>query len=136
MKGATIDVSGCADVCPVLADAEGIDHVVSNLLDNAIKYGGPKICIETKSMNGNAELRVVDDGPGIPKNHRSRLFKAYERGGEHGPSCSPGSGLGLAIVADVVRAHGGHVFIEDRPQAGMCMLVSLPKEGVGEGLLR
>ncbi len=112
----------------VRGDPEALARLLSNLVDNALKHGGPKIQIRLRSLPQAFELRVQDDGPGIPKSERERLFRPFERGGAHGPNQAPGSGLGLAIVREIVEAHAGvSVHIEDPPQGGLSLVLHFPK---------
>lgn len=122
---APLRVSGHADL---LAEA------LHNLIDNAIAYGRPGGRITVSVMRAGAsrlQLRVDDDGPGIPESERERVLQRFHRGHPAEDSngrATPGSGLGLAIVADIARAHGGSVRIADGLSGrGACVIVDLPE---------
>ena len=66
-------------------------------------------------------IEIRDNGPGVPNQVRERLFQAFQSAARHG-----GTGLGLAIAAELVRAHGGDIRLEDSSEAGSCFLVSIP----------
>lgn len=89
----------------LLADAQAMDHVISNLLVNAYRYGGSEITLEARGDNGCMVLTVSDDGPGVAKELVPRLFEPFTRGKT--ASSMGGSGLGLALVKSLVEATGG-----------------------------
>jgi two-component system, OmpR family, phosphate regulon sensor histidine kinase PhoR len=113
----------------VLADNDRMRQVISNLLDNAIKYGraGGKTSVEGRPLpDGRLEIAVVDDGPGIPKDAQDRIFERFYRVDKARSREQGGTGLGLAIVKHVVQAHGGEVRIESEPGGGSRFIVNLP----------
>jgi two-component system phosphate regulon sensor histidine kinase PhoR len=113
----------------VLADSDRIRQVVSNLIDNAIKYGraGGKTTVSGALLEGGrVEIRVVDDGPGIPKDSQERIFERFYRVDKARSREQGGTGLGLAIVKHVVQAHGGEVRIESEAGAGSTFIITLP----------
>jgi two-component system, OmpR family, sensor histidine kinase SenX3 len=114
----------------VLGDEDDLKAVVSNLVDNAIKYSGPEIRVaveleQTDPMK--ATLRVRDQGVGISRPELKRIFKRFYRiPGAMGTRIK-GTGLGLFIVRSVVARHGGKVFAEsDGPGHGSTFTVQLP----------
>ena len=102
----TIDVSIAAGA-KVLADAQAIDHVLSNLLVNAYRYGGPTITVEAGPDGSKLLLTVSDDGGGVAPELVPRLFEPFTRGKTS--SSVGGSGLGLALVKSLVEASGGQI---------------------------
>lgn len=123
----TLDVD---DRLAVFADPGLLERALGNLVDNAIKYGGPEghVSVSAHSENGGrVGIAVRDDGPGIPAEERGRLFERFYRG-EAGRRSVRGSGLGLAIVKAVVEAHGGQVSLESTPGQGTSIHLSLPAE--------
>ncbi len=102
-----------------------LDEVVSNLLQNAIRYapGGP-IELSVEPDGQQVRLVVRDHGPGIPQNLRARVFDRFEKG--EGRS-QEGLGLGLYITRQVVDAHGGIIEIESEPGEGTTFIVLLPR---------
>ena len=113
----------------VLADSDRMRQVVSNLVDNAIKYGraGGKTLVEGRVLpDGRPEIAVIDDGPGIPGDAQARIFERFYRVDKARSREQGGTGLGLSIVKHVVQAHGGEVKIESEPGAGSSFIVTLP----------
>jgi len=110
---ASIDVSVAPDLA-VLGTRDGLDHVVQNLVDNAIKYGGgTPICVRAERADRRIRLSVADKGAGIPKGSEERIFERFYRIDSGRSRDTGGSGLGLAIVRNYVEAMGGKVWLED-----------------------
>jgi two-component system phosphate regulon sensor histidine kinase PhoR len=112
-----------------LADDDRMRQVLSNLLDNAIKYGraGGVASVEGRLLpDGRIEIVVIDDGPGIPKDSQERIFERFYRVDKARSREQGGTGLGLAIVKHVIQAHGGDVRVESGPGAGARFIVNLP----------
>jgi two-component system phosphate regulon sensor histidine kinase PhoR len=106
----TVDV---ADSLTVLGSREGLDHVVQNLVDNAIKYGGgTPVTVRATREGGKVRLAISDAGPGIPAGHEERIFERFYRVDAGRSRDQGGSGLGLAIVKSHVEAMGGRVWVE------------------------
>jgi two-component system, OmpR family, sensor kinase len=100
----------------VWGNSTDVAHILDNLIENALRYSPPgtDVTVETSRENGQATLRVCDDGPGIPAEDRERVFERFYRG-TNGRRAGPGTGLGLAIVAELVRRWGGRVRLLDGP---------------------
>ena len=97
----------------VLGTREGLDHVVQNLIDNAIKYGGgTPVSVRASREGTHVRLAIADRGPGIPKGHEERIFERFYRIDAGRSRDRGGSGLGLAIVKSQVEAMGGRVWVE------------------------
>jgi two-component system phosphate regulon sensor histidine kinase PhoR len=97
----------------VLGTREGLDHVVQNLVDNAVKYGGGSpVCVRALRVDGRVRLQIEDGGSGIPKGHEERIFERFYRVDAGRSRDQGGSGLGLAIVKSHVEAMGGRVWFE------------------------
>ncbi|OLZ52733.1 sensor histidine kinase [Amycolatopsis keratiniphila] len=112
----------------VSADRRRIDRVVTNLLDNADRYGGGAVAVTVRRRDDRARIEVDDAGSGVPPALRERIFERFARGLHAGRrDRETGSGLGLAIVADHVHRHGGTVWVEDRPGGGARFVVELPE---------
>lgn len=114
---------------PITADAEQIGCVISNLLDNAIKFTPPggTVSVNLRQDHDKVELIVQDTGIGIPPDELPALFERFRRGRN---ACSyPGSGLGLAIVKAIVKAHRGSIRAESNSE-GTTITVTLPLTGV------
>jgi two-component system phosphate regulon sensor histidine kinase PhoR len=97
----------------VLGTRDGLDHVVQNLIDNAVKYGGgTPVTVRAYRIEKRVRLAVADSGPGIPKGQEDRVFERFYRIDSGRSRDRGGSGLGLAIVKSQVEAMGGHVWLE------------------------
>ncbi len=81
-------------------------RMVRNLLENARRHGAPPIEVSVRRVEGEAELRVRDAGPGVPEAEREKVFEPFYR---YAGSSSVGAGLGLALVRRIARRHGGEV---------------------------
>lgn len=110
----------------VRADANKIAWVLSNLVSNALRYAarGGHVALKAHDAGTCVHLAVTDDGPGIPEQYQSRIFQKFVQvGGRDGG----GSGLGLAICKEIVRAHGGTIWVESAPGKGSTFTFTLPK---------
>jgi len=103
-----------------------LQEMLSNLIDNAIKYAGAKatITVRTAEQGEHALVEVEDNGPGVPPAARAPLLERFRRGGG---SPAQGSGLGLAIVQDIAALHGGEVALLDAAGGGLRVRVALPR---------
>ncbi|MCV7357772.1 sensor histidine kinase [Mycolicibacterium fluoranthenivorans] len=112
----------------VTGDAEALARVLRNLLDNAARHAASmiEITVGAPATGGGAVLTVGDDGPGVPEPDRLRVFDRFVRLDGDRSRSAGGSGLGLAIVAEIVAAHRGRVWIEERPGGGARVRVQLP----------
>jgi two-component system sensor histidine kinase KdpD len=112
------------DLPPVLTDPGLLERVVANLVGNAARHAptGP-IAVSAGTVDGRAELRVTDRGPGIPTADRERVFGAFQRLGDS--PAGQGVGLGLAVARGLTEAMGGTLTAEDTPGGGVTMVVSL-----------
>lgn len=110
-----------------LIDAARAQQIFTNLLDNARKHGGSgEICVEIVKENGEAVVRVSDQGPGIPPAELERIFHRFYRVDRS--RSQPGTGLGLAIAKHLVALHGGSVRAFNRASGGATFEVRLPAE--------
>jgi two-component system, OmpR family, phosphate regulon sensor histidine kinase PhoR len=111
------------------ADANRIDQVLANLVDNAIKYGRAQgtVTVGGKKLNdGKIEIFVQDDGPGIPPESLDRVFERFYRVDKARSRDQGGTGLGLSIVKHIVQAHGGEVWVKSEPGKGATFFFTLP----------
>jgi two-component system phosphate regulon sensor histidine kinase PhoR len=112
-----------------LADANRLDQVLANLVDNAIKYGRVqgKVIVGGKEVDGRKiEIFVRDDGPGIPMEALDRVFERFYRVDKARSRDQGGTGLGLSIVKHIVQAHGGKVWVESELGKGATFFFTLP----------
>lgn len=108
-------------------DRESMVSVVKNLLENAYKYSldDKKISLSLKQEVGNIILSVGDNGVGIAKNERNKVFDQFYRVGNEETRSSKGTGLGLYIVSQIVTAHNGKIKILDNPEGGTQFQITL-----------
>ena len=114
----------------ILADADEVRAAVSNLIDNAVKYSGNhvQVTVDTAKVNGKfVAVHVKDEGPGIPKEELTRVFRRFHRVPGALASRVKGTGLGLYIVRSVAKRHGGRAFASsDGPGKGSTFTLELP----------
>jgi two-component system, OmpR family, phosphate regulon sensor histidine kinase PhoR len=121
--GARFSVTGEGAVVPL--DALRAQQIFTNLLDNACRHGGGgEIAIEIGIENGDAVVRVSDEGPGIPPHELERVFHRFYRVDRS--RSQPGTGLGLAIAKHLVALHGGSIRAYNRAAGGATFEVRLP----------
>jgi two-component system phosphate regulon sensor histidine kinase PhoR len=120
----------------VIADTDAILQVLSNLIENGIKYGQAKnepysrIIVSAREVSNPihaVEFRVRDFGPGIASEHLSRIFERFYRVDKARSRESGGTGLGLAIAQHMVRTHGGSIRAESELNAGSTFIFTLPR---------
>ncbi len=115
----------------ITADKRRLAQVMTNLLENAEKYGEGADAVRFEVVGENVQIVVADSGPGVPANQRERIFERFGRAEAGNRTAAPGFGLGLSLVAEHVRLHGGQVWVTDRIDGakGARFVVQLP---VGE----
>ncbi len=125
-EGARLSVESEGD-CWVEADHLALKRVLSNLVDNALRYGGDgPVVIRTDCDEIAARLEVLDTGPGIPPEQREAVFQPFHRLENSRNSATGGSGLGLAIVRHLALANGWRVELLEREGGGVRARVELP----------
>jgi two-component system, OmpR family, sensor histidine kinase KdpD len=104
-------------------DVVQIDQALTNILENAARFTSPgkQITVAAARWHGGVQVRIADQGPGIPIERRERVFEPFVRG-----DGSTGSGLGLAITRAIVTGHGGRIRVEDAPGGGAVVIIDLP----------
>ena len=109
--GIKLEFEERGDIPTVYADTDLMIQVISNLLDNALRYARFQVSVRLKESNGGVEVIVSNDGPGIRKEDRKKIFNRFEqvdrpggRGGDY-----KGTGLGLSICHDAIEQHLGYV---------------------------
>ena len=113
----------------VKADRDAVGQIVINLLDNACKYaaaGGEVTVSLVMRTGGGAEVRVSDRGPGVPAEHRSRIFHKFHRVDETLTREKDGAGLGLSIARQLARGMGGELSYSPRTGGGAEFILELP----------
>ena len=112
----------------VMADPLRIQQALSNLIDNAIKYGGGKrVEIAVADCGATAEVRVRDEGEGIEAGEKEKIFRRFYRVDKSRSQETGGAGLGLAITKHIVLQHQGTIEVESEPGKGSTFIVRLPK---------
>lgn len=133
-KNRQIQLALAPGLPPVWADAKRVDQVLVNLVNNAVKFAPPASVVELRvAPAGEQEVRVcvLDRGPGVPPGERDRIFdKFYTKSAD---KALTGLGLGLFICRELVRLHGGRIWLEDRDGGGSCFCFTLPRWREGGG---
>ncbi len=113
---------------PVLADPIRMERILSNLVDNAIKYSpdGGEVRIFATWSEHEVMVGVKDRGPGIAREDQARLFQSFERLGMAVKGSIQGTGMGLKVCRILVEAHGGKIWVESEPGLGATFLFTLP----------
>jgi len=109
-------------------DRNALRQILLNLLDNAAKYGpsGQTITVGSQVVGDRARIWVEDEGPGIPRDDRVRVWEPYVRLNRDAESSTGGSGIGLSVVRELVLLHGGRTRVESAPGGGARVVIELP----------
>jgi PAS domain S-box-containing protein len=107
-------------------DAGQFVQAMTNLVSNAVKYGGDHLDIHVRDEAGSTWITVSDDGPGVPVDFVPLLFERFSRAPEAKRGIEKGSGLGLYIVRDLMRLNGGEVFYAPAEDGGAAFTLRLP----------
>lgn len=110
-------------------DRERIQQVLTNLINNASKYGpqSEEIEVSVEAIEEGVKVCVRDQGPPIPSEEQRRIFEKFYRSSNHGARAE-GTGLGLAICQSLVELHGGHIWVDSRSGRGTTFAFTLPTE--------
>jgi signal transduction histidine kinase len=114
---------------PIVAgDRDRLIQVVSNLVNNAVKYSpdGGKVTLSTRSEDGFALVSVADTGLGIPPDEIGHVFERFRRVRSGAAQSIPGTGLGLTIVKQIVEMHGGKIWVESAVGHGSAFHFTIP----------
>jgi heavy metal sensor kinase len=124
--GVQIEVDGAETT--VQGDAERLNQVVTNLVDNAAKHSGAgtRINVHAWQADGQGGLTVKDTGRGIPADQQERVFDRFSRLDKSRSRAGGGSGLGLAIAREIIAAHGGRIWVESTPGQGSSFSIQVP----------
>lgn len=125
-KNITVVKETQGQIPAVWGDISRLEQVMTNLVENAIKYGTEgKVIIKIKKQLDNVIVSVVDQGPGVSDEDAQRIFGLFERGQEMKKKVR-GSGLGLFISKAIIDAHGGTIGVSHDSGGGACFYFSLP----------
>ncbi|GAB4158686.1 MAG: hypothetical protein Fur0037_26140 [Planctomycetota bacterium] len=126
-RGVAFDVRA-PEGAAIRAERELLRQVVSNLLDNAVQYAANRVIVRLAREGAFVRLEVEDDGPGVPKEHRERIFERFYRVDRGRSRERGGTGLGLSIVKNVVAGLGGRYGVRDAQQRGSVFWVAMPAD--------
>jgi two-component system clock-associated histidine kinase SasA len=116
-----------SDLPLVYGDPDRIKQVISNLLDNAIKYSPSSGTIDLSILHRTAQkiqISISDNGPGIPDVSRNHIFEEHYR--LERDEAQQGYGIGLSVCQQIVRAHYGQIWVDSAPDQGSCFNFTLP----------
>jgi two-component system, OmpR family, sensor histidine kinase KdpD len=122
-----VEVDIPEDLPPIELDYVEVDEILTNLIENAVKYTPPggEIRVAARQAPGEVEVEVADRGPGVPPDALPRLFDPFYRT-EDARRQRKGTGLGLAVAKGLVEAHGGRIRGENRAGGGARFVFTLP----------
>src|SRR5205807_9755264 len=128
LRGAAPDAAPDHAAGTALADRDRIVQVLTNLLDNAIKFTpeGGTVEVSVGGTPSEVAVSVSDTGPGIPPDDLPRVFDRFYRAERSRSRGAGGTGLGLAIAKHIVEAHGGRITVTSRANAGRTFTFTLP----------
>ena len=129
-RDADVTVVVAGDPVRVLGDGDRLRQVVGNLVDNAVRFTprSSEVRVSVWEAAGEVGVTVSDDGPGVPRDMRERVFERFSRA-DPARRRQTGAGLGLAICREIAHAHGGRVWIDE---AGSAFVLALPRRRVDQ----
>jgi two-component system sensor histidine kinase KdpD len=127
LDGRPLDIQIHDGISPVTADPDMIGLALRQLIGNAVKYSPPGsiIAISAIQADDTVTVRVRDQGPGIPENELESIFERFYRGNRTQNSVA-GTGMGLSVARDIINAHQGRLWAENRAEGGAQFSFSLP----------
>jgi signal transduction histidine kinase len=127
LDGTPTEIHVSEGISPISADPDLASLALRQLIGNAIKYSSPGSRIEIAAVetSGMITVTVSDDGPGIPPSEMEAIFERYYRGTRVQHSVA-GTGMGLSIARDIIAAHGGRIWAENKPGNGARFSFTLP----------
>jgi NtrC-family two-component system sensor histidine kinase KinB len=125
-KGVSLSYAAPEGLPHVRADANKIGWVLTNLISNALRFTPREgnIHLSAESFGPYIQISVRDDGPGIPFEYQSKIFDKFVQ--VKSDKALGGSGLGLTISKEIVRAHGGTIWVDSIPEKGSTFTFTLP----------
>ncbi|MEQ8716141.1 MAG: ATP-binding protein [Acidimicrobiales bacterium] len=125
-QAVTIDAAGVT-AAHAEVDPGQTTRVVRNLLDNAIRHATSSVKVQLRELDGAVELRITDDGPGVPAGRREDVFARFARLDDARARDEGGTGLGLAISREIAVRHGGSLVIDPDHRGGASFVLTLPR---------
>jgi two-component system phosphate regulon sensor histidine kinase PhoR len=131
-QGIAFETDICADAASVFADADALREVLTNLIDNSLRYtsAGGRIVCRGKVEHGGVSVSIADNGSGMAREHLPRVFERFYRADQSRSRDEGGTGLGLAIVKHLVEAHGGKVSADSELGIGTTIVCWFPNAPV------
>jgi two-component system phosphate regulon sensor histidine kinase PhoR len=129
-KGLRLSIAVDENCPPVLADRRALEQVITNLVDNAVKYCSPGASVTIRARDGSGDdlrIQVEDTGPGIERRHQARVFERFYRVDSGRSRDMGGTGLGLSIVKHLVEVMDGTVGVDSTPGKGSTFWFELPR---------
>jgi len=123
--GGVVRIEGAVPV-PFQCHPQSLKRLLTNLIDNAVKYGGAAM-VAVDDGESQLRIRICDEGPGIPPAELERVFEPFYRVEASRNRATGGSGLGLTIARNIARAHGGDVVLRNRAGGGLEAELTLPR---------
>jgi two-component system, OmpR family, osmolarity sensor histidine kinase EnvZ len=108
-----------AQHCPVHVGRQALRRIVTNLLENAQRYGGGEITLKLEREKNRVRIQVHDNGPGIPEDELGKVFRPFYRLEASRAKSTGGTGLGLAVVKQLAEANGWEIFLRNRTEGGL-----------------
>jgi signal transduction histidine kinase len=124
--GYQVTFEPCEDAVPYDCRPVAMRRALTNLIDNAVKYGHRAHVSLTESQN-SILVTIDDDGPGIPDDRLEDVFKPFRRLEQSRSRETGGTGLGMTVARSIVRAHGGDIGLTNRSTGGLRVEIQLPK---------
>jgi signal transduction histidine kinase len=111
----------------IVGDRVALRRLFDNLIENARRYGGGEIMVRVVATSAGREVRVEDNGPGLPDGQLETVFQPFQRGEISRNRTTGGTGLGLGIARAIAKAHGAALHLENRPKGGLAAVVHFPE---------
>ncbi|PRY54703.1 two-component system sensor histidine kinase KdpD [Knoellia remsis] len=112
----------------VAADRGLLERVLANVLQNAVRHWSGEVVVTSAALADRVQMRIVDRGPGVPRDGKERIFEPFQRVGDTpGQGGVTGVGLGLAVARGLMEAMDGAIWAEDTPGGGLTVVLELPR---------